>query len=138
MKPQNAYILRCLRNAGERGVTSNFFRQHGERYIADPPKRISELREAGFTISSEPVRTRSGSTCRLYRLEGEPPADLDAGLDQGDGTQDPAGQSARVHLAGGAPSDPPGSSPDATPAPVGSLFPESVGRVKPQHDREAA
>lgn len=52
MKPQAAHVLRRLREAGPAGVHSHALRNDPQGYVADPAKRVCELRELGFEIES--------------------------------------------------------------------------------------
>jgi hypothetical protein len=69
MKPSDRDVLALLRLNGDAGVTDlEALQQAGCRRLA---ARIWDLRQAGYSIISEQVRTPSGKHIARYRLADE-------------------------------------------------------------------
>lgn len=107
---QQTYVVRRLRERGDRGIHSFELRQE---YIGNPSQRINELRAYGYVIPEPQVREKLNGKARgvRYRLTGEPDLDLvcDAGVagvddcdvpEHSGGPTDPA-EPASIASAGG-------------------------------------
>lgn len=68
MKPSTLKVLRLLREAGDRGVSTGEFMEH---HIGRAPARIEELRKLhGYEIRKAPVHERRPNGPQRYFLVG--------------------------------------------------------------------
>jgi len=157
LKPQTKRVARKLMAAGERGVHSFEFRTDPDGYIADPAKRVSELKN-DFNCdiaSSDKVRFRGGATGVTYTWRGAPPEVLDLIKGRTPGSSAAAGgtgitgpavadEPGAPHTPGvrhdSSPVEPAGGDPSESSS-AGTLFGDQVGAEAPRHpllDSEAA